>query len=81
MFFLSITGAVRMILMIIAVFVVLRFVGRLMTAKRNLSEEKRLQAQQEAYKKAKDVSKRREGKVHIVNGPANAEDVDFEEVD
>lgn len=80
MFLLSILGVVRTILIVIAVFVILRFIGRIMVAKRNLAEENQLQAKKDAYKKAKELSKRKEGKIHIVKGKLEAEDVDYEEL-
>ena len=82
MILLSIPGTFRMILIIIAVFVIVRFVGRLLIAKRNLDEEKRYNQNTDAYKKAKEQSQKEKGKVHIVEGGyREAEDVDFEEVD
>lgn len=80
MILLSIWGVVRTILIVIAVFVILRFIGRIMVAKRNLSEERRLQAQRDAQAKAKELSKRQKGKVSIVKGELEAEDVDYEEL-
>lgn len=80
MILLSIWGVVRSILIVIAVFVILRFIGRIMVAKRNLSEERRLQAQRDAQAKAKELSKRQKGKVRIVKGELEAEDVDYEEL-
>jgi hypothetical protein len=81
----SLTGAIRMILIIIGVLVVLRFVGQLMLAKRNLAEEKELDRQ----KKAQDVEAKRKkrnlGRTQILGKKQSSsdgiEDVDFEEVD
>ena len=81
MILLSVPGTLRMILIIIAVFVIVRFVGRLLMAKRNLDAEKQYNQNTEAYKKAKEQSEREKGKVNIVEGKyREAEDVDFEEV-
>ena len=81
MVLLSIPGTFRMILIIIAVFVIVRFFGRIMMAKRNLDAEKRYNQNTDAYKKAKEQSKSEKGKVHIVEGGyREAEDVDFEEI-
>ncbi|WP_299203267.1 hypothetical protein [Brumimicrobium sp.] len=81
MVLLSVTGTVRMILIIIAVFVIVRFIGRLLVAKRNLDEEKRYNQNNDAFKKAKEKSANEKGKVHIVEGGyRDAEDVDYEEV-
>jgi len=82
MVLLSIPGAFRMILIIVAVFVIVRFIGRLLMAKRNLDAEKKYNQNTDAYKKAKEQSQKEKGKVHIVEGGyREAEDVDFEEVD
>ena len=81
MVLLSITGTVRMVLIIIAVFVILRFIGRLMAAKRNHAAEQQHKLQQEEIKKAKAASERNKGKVEILSkGNHNAEDVDYEEL-
>ena len=81
MVLLSVPGTVRMVLIIIAVFVIVRFFGRIMMAKRNLDAEKRYNQNTDAYKKAKENSDSQKGKVHIVEGGyREAEDVDFEEI-
>ncbi len=81
----SITGGIRMILIIVGVLVVLRFVGQIMIAKRNLAEEKDL----DRRKKAQDVEAKRKkrnlGRTQILGKRRSSndgiEDVDFEEVD
>lgn len=81
----SITGGIRMILIIVGVLVVLRFVGQIMIAKRNLAEEKDL----DRRKKAQDVEAKRKkrnlGRTQILGKRQSSndgiEDVDFEEVD
>lgn len=81
MFLLSVTGTVRMILIIIAVFVIIRFIGRLLMAKNSLKDEKRYHQNNESYRKAKAKSEQEKGKIHIVDGRyRDAEDVSFEEV-
>lgn len=78
---LSIQGVFRTILIIIAVIVILRFIGRIMIAKRNLEEERAHEKSQRAHQKAKKDSELNKGKVHISKGaPGYAEDVDFEEI-
>lgn len=80
----SFTGLIRTIVIIIGVFVLLRFVGQMMNAKRNMAEqeamkeaERRLQA--ERNRKAKNL-----GKTNIIgkgnNTAGDIEDVDFVEV-
>ena len=81
----SLTGVIRMVFIIIGVLVVLRFVGQLMLAKRNIAEEKELERQ----KKANDAEAKRKrkqlGKTRILekNKASNdrIEDVEFEEID
>lgn len=81
MIVLSIQGVFRTVLIIIAVIIILRFIGKLMIVKRNLDEEKAHERKQQAYKKAKKESELNKGKVHIsksTNG--RVEDIDFEEI-
>lgn len=81
MMLLSIPGTFRMILIIIAVFVIIRFIGRILNAKTNVNDEKRFNQNNDAYKRAKEKSETEKGKVHIVEGGyREAEDVDFEEI-
>lgn len=81
MIFLSIPGTLRMILIIIAVFVIVRFLGRVFLAKRNLDEERRYNQNNENFRRDKEKSEREKGKVKITKkGYKDAEDVDFEEV-
>jgi len=78
---LSIPGTFRTILIIIAVFVIIRFIGRILNAKTNVNNEKRFNQNNEAYKRAKEKSESEKGKVHIIEGGyREAEDVDFEEI-
>lgn len=81
MMFLSITGTVRMLLIIIAVFVIVRFIGKLMIAKRNMDEERRYNQNNDAFKRAKEQSDREKGKVKVVDRFRDAEDAEYEEVD
>jgi uncharacterized protein YxeA len=81
MVILSIQGVFRTILIIIAVLVIMRFIGKLMIVKRNLDEEKAHERKQQAYQKAKKESELNKGKVQIsksTNG--DVEDIDFEEM-
>lgn len=81
MILLSIPGTFRMILIIIAIFVIIRFIGRVMATKKSVSDEKRYNQNNEAFKRAKEKSESEKGKVHIVEGGyREAEDVDFEEI-
>lgn len=81
MILLSVPGTIRMVLIIIAIFVIVRFIGRVMATKKSLSDEKRFNQNNDAYKRAKEKSESEKGKVHIVEGGyREAEDVDFEEI-
>lgn len=82
MILLSIPGTLRMVLIIIAVFVIVRFFGKVFLAKRNLDEERRYNQNNENYRRDKEKSEREKGKVKISKkGYTEAEDVDFEEVE
>jgi len=81
----SFTGLIRTVLIIIGVFVLLRFLGQLMNAKRNMAEEQRMKDQAEKLKKAREKTAKNLGKTTVIkNGKSSSsdiEDVDFEEVD
>lgn len=78
---LSIPGLFRTVLIIIAVIVIIRFVGRLMVAERNLDEDRRLNNEREAEARKRKESEKNFGKTHISKRRYDdAEDVDYEEV-
>ena len=76
----------RTILIIIGFIVLLRFLGQLMNAKRNLEEEKRLKEELSNYERDQKKSKVNFGKTSILNSnlkksaPSPIEDVDYEEL-
>jgi phosphotransferase system glucose/maltose/N-acetylglucosamine-specific IIC component len=79
----SITGVFKMALMIIGALVVVKFIGQLMIAKRNLEEEKREKEAQNKFEKEKIEALKSFGKTKIVrkediNG--NVQDVEHEEI-
>jgi len=80
----SFTGLIRTVLIIIGVFVLLRFIGQLMNAKRNMAEEQRMKDRENKIRKAREKTAKNLGKTSILkNGRNNAgdvEDVDFEEI-
>ena len=81
MILLSVPGTIRMVLIIIAIFVIIRFIGRIMATKKSVDDEKRFNQNNAAFKRAKEKSESEKGKVHIVEGGyREAEDVDFEEI-
>lgn len=78
---LSITGLFKTLLIIIAVIVIIRFLGKLMTAKRNMEEERRLNKQQREHDNERRFSEKNRGKINISKSQdVDAEDVDFEEL-
>lgn len=81
MVLLFIGSTIRTILIVIAVFVIVRFFGRVMTAKRDLDNDKQFRDKQSDFKREKQRVLQDEGKVHIVEDVRQeAEDADYEEV-
>jgi hypothetical protein len=82
----SFTGLVKTVLLIIGAMVALRFIGRLMIAKRNLEEERELLNRQRSFQRERNEKLRNFGKIKVeksnqqTTGTAATEDVDFEEV-
>lgn len=79
----SVTGLVRTLLIIVGVIVLLRFLGQLMNAKRNMEEERKLNAQQRKFSQEKERKRKNLGKTSLLKkdqGSDNIEDVDFEEM-
>ena len=84
----SITGLFKTLFILIGVFVVLRFVGQLMIAKRNIEEERKFNRQQKEADRQRNEKLKNFGKVNILgktkqgsSANYNAEEVDFEEID
>lgn len=80
MVFLSVTGLVRMVLLILGVYVLLRFFNRIMAEKSNKRAEATHRDAQDALRRAKMESERDKGRVRIVDEDSDAEDVDYEEI-
>ncbi len=78
----SISGLFKTILIILGALVLLRFLGRVMIAKRNLDEERADLAREKAFVKERNEKMKNFGKVTISkSGPKNnVQDVDYEEV-
>ena len=82
----SITGVFKMVLMLIGAFVLLRFLGQLMQAKRNMEEERVLLRKQREAEKERAWKLKNFGKTSILRSSKKAnkvsivEDVDFEEI-
>lgn len=86
----SITGIFRTILIVVGAIVLLRFIGQLMIAKRNMEEERNHSNRQRIAEKERNEKLKNFGKTKIINKSANGksrsanqtnvEDVDFEEI-
>jgi hypothetical protein len=83
----SITGLFKTILIILGAFVLLRFLGQVVMAKRNLEEERRLNRNKRAFEDERAQKLRNFGKVNILGvtgknrkSKSNAEDVEYEEI-
>lgn len=79
----SVVGVFRTLLVLIGLFFVLRFFGRLAIAKRNLDEEKALNEQRKREAADRERVSKNLGKTKIIdksNPNSNIEDVDFEEI-
>lgn len=81
MLLLSIPGTVRMILIIIAVLMIVRFMNRVMAGKRDAQMEKNIHQKRKAFQEAKRKSEMNRGKVSVSDPSSlDAEDVDYEDV-
>lgn len=73
-----------MILIIIGVIVLLRFMGQLMIAKRNIDDQNRSKAERDQLEKQRRHVEKNKGKTTLVGKIAKSsepfEDVDYEEV-
>ena len=85
----SLVGIVKTVLIIIGLTVVLRFIGQLMIAKRNLDEEREMNKRSDKLAKERQYKLRNFGKVSIQKisniskekrTNSNTEDVPYEEV-
>ena len=85
MILLSITGLFRTVLIIIGVIVILRAIGKLAQAKRNVDAQSMMKNQELEANRLREESKRNYGKTSIsgkdTNNLANSDFVDFEEID
>lgn len=86
----NITSVFRTLLIIAGAFVLLRFIGRLMIAKRNLEEERQLNERQRNFDKERNEKLRNFGQTTVLGSSrkkksnvdsTNVVDVDYEEID
>lgn len=83
----SITGLFKTILIILGAFALLRFLGQVMMAKRNMEEERRLNRNKRNFEEERAQKLKNFGKISILSGnrrnskvSSDAEDIDYEEV-
>ncbi len=80
----SFTGLIRTVLIIIGVFVVVRFLGQMMNAKRNVAEQESMKDREEKLRREREQTARNLGKTTVIKNGKNTsedvEDVDFEEI-
>lgn len=78
---LSISGLFKTVLILIGVFVALKFIGQLMIAKRNIAEQNSIREQNVRLKKEREYVEKNKGKISISRkSNSNSEDVDYVEV-
>ncbi len=85
----SIVGIFKTVLLILGAFVLLRFFGQLMIAKRNMEEERQLNKKQRDVESERNQKLKNFGKTSILNAKKKSttkkvddfiQDVDYEEV-
>lgn len=84
MILLSITGLFRTLLLLIGAFVLLRFLGQIMMARRDQAESDAMQAQKKKLEKEKLQKQKNLGKTNIIDSRSasdSIQDIDFEEVE
>jgi type II secretory pathway pseudopilin PulG len=81
----SFIGLIRTILIIVGVIVLLRFLGQMMNARRNMAEQEAMNRQSQKLQDERNLKAKNLGKTSILgNGKSTSgdvEDVDFVEID
>ncbi len=83
----SATGLFRMLLILIGVFVILRFLGQVFVAKNNLSRQQQMKQKEDAMAKEKERARQNEGRIKIMREKQSSKsndgivDVDYEDVE
>lgn len=83
-FALSITGLFRTLLIIIGAFILVRFLGQLLNAKRNMEAERKMAEQDRLFEKEKREKAKKIGKTEVLKSSSpkgNIQDVDFVEIE
>ena len=78
----SASGVLKTILMLLGAMVVLKYLGQLLVAKRNIAEQNKFREEQDKIQKQKAHFERNKGKISILRNvkPDNVKDVDYEEI-
>lgn len=78
----SLTGLIKTVFILIGVFVVLRFLGRVMLAKNAMEEERRQLTKEKEFLKERNQKLKSFGKVSVLNSKpkGDIQDVDYEDV-
>ena len=78
----SVSGVLKTILMLLGAMVVLKYLGQLLVAKRNIAEQSRFREEQDKIQKQKSHFEQNKGKISIVRNVnlSNVKDVDYEEI-
>jgi hypothetical protein len=82
----SVTGIFRTVLIILGALVLLRFLGQLMIAKRNMEEERKMNERSRKIENDRKEKLKNFGKVNVIRptqsktSKNDVEDVDFEEI-
>lgn len=82
----SLPGLIRTLFIIGGVFLLLRFIGQFMIAKRNMEEEREINEKRRKFESQKRQANEDSGKTRIISkksksSQSSIEDVDFEEID
>ena len=78
----SVSGVFKTILMLLGAMVVLKYLGQLLVAKRNIAEQNKFREEQDKIQKQKAHFERNKGKISILRNvkPDNVKDLDYEEI-
>ena len=80
----SVIGLVKTILIVIGILVVLRFVGQMMSTKRNMEEDQRFHENKRATEEARRETQKNAGKISLSDKKKSAKDygdyTDYEEI-
>jgi hypothetical protein len=78
----SFVGLIKTTLIVIGAMVVVKFIGQLMIAKRNINEQNRMKQAEFHLRKEKEHFEKNKGKISILRKDTirNVQDVDFEDI-